>query len=173
MTTQKFITNRTKKLGDGTTRIFHTMWEVTTEELSDVPEHMKVCRWYPEFGGKIKAVRRVNVRSDIYMPEHPSTEIPSHNWGDTVIEIETDHAIACIVDFTSGAEVGGVIVKGSARGRGKNLCMTLGTWRKYGHKRGHGMAWIRAKFHQGLCKSPESGSDVCPAEAYATLSGKK
>jgi hypothetical protein len=146
MTTQEFITSRTKH-----DHVFFTAWRVQTETLSDVPEHMKMCRWFPEFGGKIKAVRKVSIQSDMHLPEFPKS-ITDKTHMETYIEIETDHAIACIVDFVSGAEVGGVIVKG-----GKKCCSkTLGTWRKYGSKRGHGMSWLRAKFGLGLCKSPES-----------------
>lgn len=91
--TQKFITSRTKNL-----HIFHTTWEVTTETLSGLPEEMKTARWFADFGDKIQTVRRVKVRSDTYLPEHPETaNIPAHNWGDTVYEIETPFARACLV----------------------------------------------------------------------------
>lgn len=182
--TQKFISERTQKLrvAPGTMlngelvpthKTFYTAWEITTEVLSDIPENMKSARWYPEFGGQIKAVRQVKVRSNMYLPEFPETaNIPDHNWGETYIEIETDHAIACIVSFTGAPEVQGVIVKGyRARGK-KPECMTLGTWNKYNGKRGHGMSWLRYKHARGLCQSPESKSDVCPGRAYATLAGK-
>lgn len=158
----EFITSRSKH-----GHIFYTAWRVQVEAISDIPEHMKLCRWYPEFGHMIKAVRRVKVQSDMYLPEYPDKIISDHSPVDTYIEIETDHAIACIVDFVSGADIQGVIVKG---GR-KPKSYTLGTWRKYGCKRGHGMGWLRSKFGRGLCKSPESGSDICPAEAYRLLAG--
>lgn len=168
MTTQEEFLSSYRK----NNHTFHTAWRVQTEVLSDVPEHMKVCRWYPELSHLIKAVRRVSIQSDVYLPAYPDNTLTENSPVNTYIEIETDHAIACIVDFATGAEVGGVIVK-SGFTLAKRRAMTLGTWRKYRAKRGHGMAWLRAKFGRGLCKSPESGSDVCPAEAYATLAGKK
>jgi hypothetical protein len=49
------------------------------------------------------------------------------------------------------------LVLGGLRGKS----MTLGTWRKYGGKRGHGMAYLRALTGMGRCTSPESGRDIC------------
>jgi hypothetical protein len=155
----KFITSRVKH-----NHTFYTGWSYTVES-AEIPEALKFDRWYKAFGDKIIAVRRVTVQQEMSL----NGEMPNFNTHfcpkETYLEVETATAIACIVEFVSGSDVQGVIVKGGRKAKSH----TLGTWRKYGCKRGHGMAWLRAK--QGLkqCTSPESGSDICPGRAYEML----
>lgn len=149
------------------THISHTMWEVKRETLTSVPEEMRKDRWFQYVGAHILKVTKVTVRSDMFMPEYPR-EIPSHNWGDSYIEIQTALGTACVVQFKGHSDIQGVVLN---NGRKTPKAHTMGTWRKYGHKRGHGMSWLRYQHAQKTCTSPESGKDMWEHEAYTALTG--
>jgi len=141
-----------------------------TSEGTLTDEH-KSSRWFKAVGSLITRVEKVSVQSDMLLEGYaPKTEAEwaEHAkliWPTTYTVIHTAKGSACVVDFQSGSDIAGVIV---SRGR-KPKALTLGTWRKYGSKRGHGMAWLRAEFGLGRCTSPEAGRDVCAGEAYGRL----
>jgi len=167
-TTQTFTSSRKKH--DHT---FYTQWRVTTSP-GELTEAHKASRWYAAFGSDITKVERVSVQSEMLLEGRPAkTEA---DWADHAKAIRpsiytvvhTRYGNACIVDYQNDySDVAGVIV---SRPRGKAKSLTLGTWKKYGSKRGHGMAWLRAMAGQKFCTSPDSGRDICPAEAYNRLS---
>ena len=166
--TNKFITSR-KSHG----RVFLTQWRIVTGPCELTEEH-KTSRWFKAFGSAITKVEKVSVQSDMLLTGPTSTvkteaEWAEHAkviWADVFTIVHTSHGSACIVNFTGGSEVSGFIGR---RLKGRDKAKTLGTWRKYGSKRGHGMSWLRAMAGQKLCTSPESGRDICPGEAYDRL----
>lgn len=138
-------------------------------EPSELSAEQKASRWYAAFGESVIEVTRVRVAIEMLFGGKAQDWSSKSVCWDTYTVVCTAFGFACIVDFKDGSEVQGFIAAAS----GKAPCMTLGTWRKYRAKRGHGMAWLRIHAALGLCKSPEKGRDVCPAEAYAALAGKR
>lgn len=164
MNTQDFTSSRVKA---GHT--FYTQYRVITD-TAELTETHKASRWFKAFGHQITAVRKVSIASDIFVPGRTPPDFNSKMmpWAH-YIEVETPFAIACIVDFYDcPSDVRGLILK-DGRSDKTNTAKTLETWRKYGSKRGLGMSWLRAKHGLGWCKSPESGRDICCAEAYERL----
>jgi len=166
METQTFITSR-KKFD----RTFLTQWRVTSQP-AELTEAQKATRWYQVIGQSILAVTKVSVQSELHLEGHAlKTEA---DWEDhakrifpeTYTVIHTAHGTACIVQFEV-ATIQGITMNGG--GRSKPKAFTLGTWRKYGSKRGHGMAYLRAMAGMGRCTSPESGRDICEFEAWVRL----
>lgn len=166
-TTQTYTSSR-KKHG----RTFYTQWRVTSSP-GELTEAHKASRWYAAFGAEITRVERVSVQSDMLL-EGRSAKTEAE-WADHAAHLASNYTVvhtrygkACIVDYQNDySDVAGVVV---SRPRGKAKSLTLGTWKKYGAKRGHGMAWLRAMYGQKSCTSPEAGQNICPAEAYNRLS---
>jgi hypothetical protein len=162
METQTFITSR-KKHG----HTFLTAWRVQVES-AEIPEAIKFDRWYKVLAPFITKVERWAIQSDIHLPEYPD-----HNWDekaklvwpDRCLVIHTKFGTACVIEFTGGSAIQGITVNGER----KPKALTLGTWKKYGSKRGHGMSYLRAMAGLGRCSSPETGSDICEFEAVSWL----
>ena len=162
MTIKTFTTSH-KKSG----HMFLTQWRVATEPGSLTEAHMG-SDWFRAVGAGILGIEKMTIQHEVLLDgSTPKTE---EQWAactrfETYTVIHTFHGSACIIDFVDRSEMGGVVVNG---GR-KPKSLTLGTWRKYGDKRGHGMSYLRALAGRGLCTSPERGRDVCRAEAYGRL----
>lgn len=156
-----FISTR-KKSG----RTFSTQWRVRTED-SELTEAHKAAAWFTAIGSYVTKVEKVTIQSDILLSGcEPKTaaqwdEHAKVIWPDVFTVIHTEHGSACIVEYRLGGQVAGVIANGKS--------FTLGTWRKYGIKRGHGMSWLRSEHAQKRCTSPERGSDICEFEAWVRL----
>lgn len=160
-----FITSRTKF-----DRTFRTAWRVQVE-AAELPESVKKDRWYRVLSPFITKVERWSVQQDMLLDGHstPTTEqwdekAKSH-WPDRTLVIHTKFGTGCVVLFEGHSDLQGITV---ASGR-KAKAFTMGTWRKYGVKRGHGMQYLRAAAGMGLCGSPEKGRDICELEAVAHL----
>ena len=151
--------------------VFHEQWRVTTSP-GELTEAHKSSRWYADFGSEITKVEKVEVLaqySEGVKTEEEWAEHARHRGGPSKYTVvTTPYGSTCIVDFVNNwSDVCGAIINRPGK-RAKAL--TVGTSRKYGQKRGHGMAWLLAMAGQKRCTSPRSGRDVCPAEAYNRLS---
>lgn len=165
--TQIFTASRKVKGG----RVLRTAYHVTSvpHELTDSE---KGSRWMAEFGAAITKVERVKIGSHTFLTDEPVDWASPYIIWDTYTVITTTWGQCCIVEFQDGYhEVQGIVFSTLATLGRKMECRTLGTWRKYGQKRGHGMKWLRMMAAAGQCKSPESGRDICPAEAYDRMGG--
>ena len=170
--TTTFTTSRTKH-----GHVFHTAYHVAVEE-AELPETVKQDRWYRVLAPFITKVVRWSVQSDTHLPE-----FPNHDWAqlakihfpDRTYVVHTRFGTATIVEFKGHSEIQGMTYKSishefsASRVGHKSKALTLGTWKKYGGKRGHGMQQLRAAYGMGLCTSPESGRDVSEFEAVCRL----
>lgn len=160
-TTHEFMTSRSKH---GHT--FHTAHYVAITSGVELPESCKQDRWYKVLAPFITRVELWECQQDMHLPEFPKTrDWAANKYPDRTYVVHTQQGTATIVMFQGGSAISGITYKS---GR-KNKALTLGTWRKYGHKRGHGMQQLRAMFGMGLCTSPEAGRDVCEFEAVCRL----
>lgn len=160
-TTHEFETVRTiKRTGHVSRMAYHV--EISSAEL---PESVKNDRWYKVLAPFITKVEQWAVQSDIGGHAHNWAEKAKLVWPDRTFVVHTKFGTATIVMFRDGSAIQGITV----HGRKKAKAYTLGTWRKYGHKRGHGMQQLRAAAGMGLCSSPEAGRDICEWEAVGRL----
>lgn len=165
METQTFTTTR-KKHG----HTFSTAWRVAVE-ASKLAESCKGDRWYKAMAPFITKVEQWSIQSDMLLQgsavptEAEWAEKAKHQWPDKIMVVHTKFGTACITMFQGGSAISGMTVNGPRKATSK----TLGTWRKYGSKRGHGMGYLRAMAGLGRCTSPEAGRDVCEFEAMCRL----
>lgn len=179
-TTEIFTTTRKNKNAAAVAAAMHAMglegtnsnvttttYKVTSETI-ELTAQQQTTRWFKAFGHAILSVRKVQIQC-----AHDKMGEVDWNSGylpvDSYIEIETANAIGCIVEFKEYSDVQGVVLKRSTKRERK--AFTLGTWRKYNGKRGHGMAWSRLQVAKGLSTSPETSADICAAQAYDLLAG--
>jgi hypothetical protein len=159
-TTHDFTTTRTRR-GHTSSYAYHVV-----VEAAELPESVKKDRWYKVLAPFITKVERWSVQSDIGGHAHNWAELAKSIWPDRPYVIHTKFGTAAVVVFESCSALQGIMVRGSGR---KSKAHTMGTWRKYGTKRGHGMAYLRAAAGMGLCSSPESGRDISEFEAVSYL----
>jgi predicted secreted protein len=165
METTCFITSRTKH-----DRTFRTAWRVQVEE-SELTDKQKNGRWYQVLASFITKVERWSIQSDMLLegkqaPTHQEWgEKAKSQWPSCCTVIHTKFGTGVVIQFEGGSDLQGITVAGAR----KPKALTMGTWRKYGRKRGHGMAYLLAAQGMGLCGSPDSGRDICELEAVAYL----
>jgi hypothetical protein len=173
ITIHEFMTSRTKKIGYQETKTFWTAHYVAITAGVELPESVKNDRWFKVLAPFITRVELWECQSDMHLPEYPKTrDWAANRFPDRTYVVHTQYGTATIVMFASGSAISGITFKNnrSAKRFNQHLkSMTLGTWRKYGGKRGHGMQQLRAMFGMKLCTSPESGRDICEFEAVCRL----
>jgi len=165
ITTHEFMTSRSKKIGYRETQTFWTAHYVAITQ-TELPESCKNDRWYKVLAPFITAVELWECQSEMHLPEFPKKrDWAANKHPDRTYLVHTPYGTATIVMFASGSAISGITFKS---GR-KNKALSLGTWRKYGSKRGHGMQQLRAMYGMKICTSPDSGRDVCEFEAVCRL----
>jgi hypothetical protein len=169
--THEFTTQSKRKNG----YVHHRAFHVVIKSDVELSESVKAARWYPELAPAIVRVEQWTIQSDLHMPgtQHDWAEKAKLVWPTTQYVVHTQFGSAVITEIPAdhwnpaGAAISGIIFK--AQGQRKGKALTLATWRKYGRKRGHGMAYLHAAYGLGYCTSPDLGSDICEQEAVERL----
>lgn len=127
---------------------------------------MKAHRWYQEVGAHITKVCKVTVSRAMMYPSEGEMKTAEHTYPQTYIEVHTQYGRACVTDFTGQSELSGFVGNdGTAR--------NIGTWKKYGRVRGHGVAWMYAqksgRGNRRVNANSRKCELACLAEVYARL----
>lgn len=145
-------TMKTRKSG----RTFTTRVTVTRTPASLSESRMLRSRWFDYCHEFVTEVNQVEVHL-------ASADYEDEGWTTTYLEIVTPNGRGCIVKFSHGEELMAFVMNS-----GKALAH--GMWKKYGSRRGHCCAYLRA-----MNINPNSRTKVterCPAALYATVRGE-